>query len=613
MSAVEIRAALRCENSRCPCHTEKGLVHCPAHDDRSPSLSVEDRDGKTLVKCFAGCSQDAIIGAIRSRGLWKSNPSPKPKANRREWVIRDFEGREVAKHIRNDLPNGRKEMPWEPKGAKPRELLYGAERLRELSDGSTLILCEGEKSADAVRALGVEAGGTVCGSGTIPNDEVLRELCRFDVYLWPDFAEDGRVHMKRIGERLIALGANSVRILNWEGATVTGDDAADFVQRGGTADELRSLIATARTVSGGAETSGVVRLSDVERRSVSFLWQPYIPYGKLIAVEGRPGVGKSFAVYALVAGITRGVKLPLDDTEREPRNALVFTAEDDLADTVRPRVEALGGDLSRVLCYTPDLSFASDMDTVESLVCKHKPALIAFDTLQAYMTGLDLHRANETRPVLKKLRDIAERHGCAILLIRHTRKSNAGHAVEAGIGTVDISAACRSILHVAEDPDDASRGAVLHVKSNCGPKGDSVGFSIEDGSFGWTGVSTLSYDALRDDRESSPIDEAVEFLQTELAQGPVASRELMTRAKGEGIAERTLRRAKADLRVLARKVGRGGWEWYLEDGHLPDGETDSKFKMLEDGQDGHLEDLAIFQNLTAFEDGDTDGYKDIAL
>lgn len=87
----------------------------------------------------------------------------------------------------------------------------------------------------------------------------------------------------------------------------------------------------------------------------------------------------------------------------------------------------------------------------------------------------------------------------------------------------------------------------------------------------------------------------------------------MTRAKGEGIAERTLRRAKADLRVLARKVGRGGWEWYLEDGHLPDGETDSKFKMLEDGQDGHLEDLAIFQNLTAFEDGDTDGYKDIAL
>ena len=250
---VRILEALTCSNPRCRCHQAarrgRGLVHCPAHDDRNPSLRVEPKaDGTIAVKCYAGCDSRTVIDALRERGLW-------PSVRETRYEIRDPRGELVAVHVRRDGPNG-KSFHWElpdgtpglgglPTAALP---LYGIERL---TPGSlTAILVEGEGCADALNALhalrasGVMAVATVTGAAVIPSDESLRPLVDRTIVLWPDADPPGRQHMRRIAERLAALGATDIRIIGWRNAPA-GGDAVDAVALGGEA-LVRALIESAQ-------------------------------------------------------------------------------------------------------------------------------------------------------------------------------------------------------------------------------------------------------------------------------------------------------------------------------------------------------------------------------
>jgi hypothetical protein len=247
-TADSIRRELQCPNPRCPCHRPNGLVHCPAHDDRNPSLSVTERDGRILVHCHAGCPSERVIDALKQRGLW---PTRQPSAAREtRYEIRDRDGTLVAVHVRIDTPNG-KRMWWERDGRKglaglrPTDLpLYGVHRL---GDAREVIVVEGEKAADALLALGLPAVGTVCGASTTPSDDALRPLVDRVVFLWPDNDEPGRRHMQRIAERLHALGCQDLRWVEWDEAPESGD-AADAVPRGGRAlvDQLLARAEPAR-------------------------------------------------------------------------------------------------------------------------------------------------------------------------------------------------------------------------------------------------------------------------------------------------------------------------------------------------------------------------------
>jgi DNA primase len=108
-------------------------------------------------------------------------------------------------------------------------MLFGLERLRELPDGAEMIIAEGETAARALHGCGLHAAGTVCVSGTVPSDAVLRELIRFKCVLWPDADRDGETHMGRIASRLVALGWPSVEGVEWSEAPSKGD-AADLIR-----------------------------------------------------------------------------------------------------------------------------------------------------------------------------------------------------------------------------------------------------------------------------------------------------------------------------------------------------------------------------------------------
>jgi hypothetical protein len=308
----------------------------------------------------------------------------------------------------------------------------------------------------------------------------------------------------------------------------------------------------------------IVRMADIATEFVRWLWHPYIPLGKLTILEGDPGLGKSWLTCAIAAAVSRGRGLPGSEPF-EPSNVLMLSAEDGLADTLRPRLDAVGADVSHVFALAEPLTFdTSGLIRLEAKIIENKPALVTIDPLFAF-TGAktDIHRANECRAISAPLAAIAERQGCAIVAVRHLGKSRGGgHALNAGIGSIDFAAAARSVLLVGADPDESHKRAVVQIKNNLAPHGESIGYTLEGGQFYWTGASTLTANRIlsvaSDDVQRSALVEAIDFLRNTLAEGAREVEEVGKEARSVGITMSTLRRAREQLGIRAQRVGQPG-------------------------------------------------------
>jgi AAA domain/DnaB-like helicase N terminal domain len=327
----------------------------------------------------------------------------------------------------------------------------------------------------------------------------------------------------------------------------------------------------------GAASLRVACMADIEPETVAWLWFPFIPKGKVTIIEGDGGIGKSWLTCAIASAISRGVGLPASDPF-EAGSTLFLSAEDGLADTLRPRLDGVGADVSRIYALNEPLT----LDTIgliklENEIIKYAPALVVIDPLFAFTGGkVDIHRANEARTVSAPLAAIAERHGCAIVAVRHLSKSRGnGNAGSAGIGSVDFYAAARSVLLVGKDPDDESKRALCQIKNNLAAFGEPQGYTIEGGRFFWTGASDLTAGRIlsfaSDIDECDAQAEAVEFLRAALKDGPRPAKEVKAEAMQAGLTEQNLRTARARLKIKPTKEGGefGGkgakWMWQLPD------------------------------------------------
>lgn len=327
----------------------------------------------------------------------------------------------------------------------------------------------------------------------------------------------------------------------------------------------------------------ITNLADVEPEEVSFLWPPYIPFGKLTLLEGDPGLGKTFLSLCICAAISNGGVLPDQDgkptVQLNKGRVLFMTAEDGLADTLVPRLEMMGADRSQISCLTgwrtaeseEEMSFTlADVNVLKAALDETRPDLVVIDPLQAYLGGgVDMHRANETRPLLSNLGKIAEEYGCAVLAIRHLSKGG-NKALYRGLGSIDFTAAARSVLTVGQEPVTKQK-AMAHIKSSCAMNGATLSFDIHaDFGFIWSGVSSFSIEdllaspaAVKDDRgegEDTRLDEATEFLYDLLEDGPLESKEIQKQAKQASIKWRTVQRAKEQMEFKAFKKG-DVWYW----------------------------------------------------
>ncbi len=221
-------------------------------------------------------------------------------------------------------------------------------------------------------------------------------------------------------------------------------------------------------------------MSEINAEEVQWLWYPYIPLGKLTILQGDPGEGKTSFILAVIAALTRGDPLPECERAAEPMNVIYQTAEDGLADTIKPRLESAGADCTRVLVIDEGKRELTLCDArLEEAIRRTGAKLIVLDPLQAYLgSNVDMHRANEVRPVLKRLSLMAERTQCAVILIGHMNKAQGLKSGYRGLGSIDFRASARSVLIVGRLKSGDTLRIVAQDKNSLAPEGSSIAFEL---------------------------------------------------------------------------------------------------------------------------------------
>lgn len=329
-------------------------------------------------------------------------------------------------------------------------------------------------------------------------------------------------------------------------------------------------------------------LSEVEPEDVDWLWEGWLALGKLALLDGDPGLGKSALTLDLAARVSAGLGFP-DGAPCEPAGVVLISAEDGIADTVRPRLDAAGADASRILALTmiPDaeggerlLSIPEDLPHVARGIDRVGARLVVVDPLMAFLSGgVDSHKDQDVRRALAPLARLADTTGVAVVVVRHLNKGTHSNPLYRGGASIGIIGAARLAYLVAKDPQDEERRVLAATKSNLARPPESFLFAVEGASngaarVGWLGRSEASARDLlsspQDRDRSDARDEAVEFLTTLLTGGPVSAREAKDEARDIGITEITLKRAKKLLGVVTYREnevgegrGAGRWMWKL--------------------------------------------------
>ena len=301
------------------------------------------------------------------------------------------------------------------------------------------------------------------------------------------------------------------------------------------------------------ETVKIIRMSDVELTPVEWLWKPYLPFGKLSVLQGNPGEGKTYFAMHLAAACTNGKLLP--NMERmEPFNVIYQTAEDGLGDTVKPRLIEAGADLDRVLVIDDsDVQLTLSDERIEKAIIENNARLVIIDPIQAYLgANVDMNRANEVRPIFMRLGQVAQRTGCAILLIGHLNKAAGMQSLQRGLGSIDIAAAVRSVLFIGKLKHDPTMRILTYEKSSLAPPGASLAFSLGDeGGFRWVGEYDITADEMLsgiEPQRETKTQQAKDLICTLLAGGKqVLSEDIDRAALERGIPGRTVRDAKREL------------------------------------------------------------------
>ncbi len=294
---------------------------------------------------------------------------------------------------------------------------------------------------------------------------------------------------------------------------------------------------------------------DIEQTSVEWLWFPYIPFGKLTIIQGNPGEGKTYFAMMLTAACTNRKLFPnMEDIE--PFNVIYQTAEDGMGDTIKPRLVEAGADLSRVMVIddSEEVLTLSD-DRIEKAVRQNHVRLVIIDPVQAFIgADVDMNRANEVRPVFRKLGMIAEKTSCAIVLIGHLNKSSGTQSTYRGLGSIDIMAAVRSLIFIGKVKKDPTTRVLIHEKSSLAPPGETMAFKLGDEEgFRWVGAYEISADELLDGKEGkateTKLERGAKLIQELLVdKNEISIRELDDKAKEQGISGRTMRDVRSRMK-----------------------------------------------------------------
>ena len=307
--------------------------------------------------------------------------------------------------------------------------------------------------------------------------------------------------------------------------------------------------------------------ASVTERSVEWLWYPYIPYGKITLVEGDPGEGKSTFILNIASLLTKGEDMPDGYKINRPETVIYQCSEDDIADTIKPRLKAFGADCNRIAYILDEKNSLNFEDSrIEETLAATKAKLFILDPLQSYLVqDSDMLSAGRMRMTLGKLSVIAAKYKCAFVLVGHMNKRSNNKNLYRGLGSIDIAAIARSVLMVTRDSNNPLIRYMIPIKSSLSAEGSPISFSLEDG-FHWIGpceaVIDEEYGCVRcsETKRNNASDELISLLSS----GPVTSTKIINHFLKLGISKRTLDAAKKELGIISYKI-KDTWYWKLED------------------------------------------------
>ena len=340
----------------------------------------------------------------------------------------------------------------------------------------------------------------------------------------------------------------------------------------------------------------LINMDSVEVEQIEWLLYPFIPYGKVTIIQGDPGEGKTTMVLQIIAKLTRGEPIfPVTDTTMKikekrsdevdsgndgldgednmqeqssmsPVHVIYQTAEDGLGDTIKPRLLAAGADCSKVMVIDDSDQPLTMADVrLEEAIVQTKAKMVVLDPIQGFLgANVDMHRANEIRPLMKRIAVLAEKYHCAVILIGHMNKNSNGKSSYRGLGSIDFQAAARSVLIVGRVKDEPEVRVVCHTKSSLAPEGTSIAFRLDkNNGFEWIGEYDISADELLNgDGRGQKSRKAKEFLLEILANGGMTQKKIAEEAEARGIKSKSLWNAKRELEIDSVKRGKQ-WYWML--------------------------------------------------
>jgi putative DNA primase/helicase len=330
----------------------------------------------------------------------------------------------------------------------------------------------------------------------------------------------------------------------------------------------------------------LVSLSRIEPERLVWLSPGRLAAGKLTILDGDPGLGKSTLLCDFAARLTRGEPLP-GGQPGEPRGVIILSAEDDLFDTIRPRLDAAGGDPKRIYAF-PSLpekygagtlfAIPSHLPLLDEAIARLNVALVIFDPLVAFLErGFNANSDQHVRRAGVALKDLAERTGVAIVAVRHLNKNAASNPLYRGGGSIGIIAAARCGLLLAADPDDPTRRILATSKANLASPPASLAFRLlpvpgsDVARVSWEGESPYTaaelLRPLTNGERATALDAVRDWLRQTLSAGPRPASEMLAAAEANGLSLASLRRARQAERVVVRKARghHGAWIWSLPD------------------------------------------------
>lgn len=310
--------------------------------------------------------------------------------------------------------------------------------------------------------------------------------------------------------------------------------------------------------------------SSVKAKNIEWLWYPYIPYGKVTLLQGDPGEGKSTFMLQIMALLTRGGIMPNGQKIKKTENVIYQCAEDDLEDTIKPRLISANADCGKIAhIIEGNDELTLDDNRIDFALEQTGARLLIFDPIQAFIKqDGDMQNASKMRSILRKLADIAQKRNCAVVLIGHMNKSSGGKNLYRGLGSIDIAALARSVLMIVRDKEDSSVRYMFPIKSSLAPEGEAVSFKFDKNQgFIWGGKEDIDINELLN--ITQPIAgkkcAAKECLINYLSMGDMPSSKIFELLNKEGIARRTVQEAKKELDIQAYRK-EDVWYWHYEGG-----------------------------------------------